>query len=141
MNDKTHKPTLEELGLGGKRAAGMKVPEGYFDSFAERMMAQLPAEEPQVVELPRRGLWATVRPYVYMAAMFAGIWLMMNMFTWFGPVKAPSAVDDSASQALFAELVSSPQSDGYVADYVSDFSDYDLYDDLYNAGFDIPDNL
>lgn len=140
MNDRTHKQTLEDMGFGGHPGAGMKVPEGYFDSFAERVMAQLPAEEPKVVELPRRGLWATVRPYVYMAAMFAGIWLMMNMFTWFGPVKAPSAIDDSA-QSLLAELVSSPQSEGYMSDYVSDFSDYDLYDDLYNAGFDIPDNL
>lgn len=140
MNDKTHKQTLEEMGFGGKRSAGMTVPEGYFDSFADRMMAQLPAEEPKVVELPRRGLWATVRPYVYMAAMFAGIWLMMNMFSWFGPVKAPNVNADSA-QTLLAELVASPQSEGYVADYVSDFSDYDLYDDLYNSGFDIPDNL
>lgn len=140
MNDKTHKPTLDDLVYRGKRRAGMTVPEGYFDSFADRMMAQLPADEPKVVELPRRGLWATVRPYVYMAAMFAGIWLMMNMFSWFGPVKAPDASADS-SQVLFAELVASPQADTYMTDYVSDVSDYDLYDDLYNSGFDIPDNL
>lgn len=140
MNDKTHRPTLDTMGYEGKRRAGMTVPEGYFDSFAERMMAQLPADEPKIVELPRRGLWATVRPYVYMAAMFAGIWLMMNMFTWFGPVKAPDAGVESA-QALFAELVEIPQSESYMADYVADASDYDFYDDLFDSGFDIPDNL
>ncbi|MDE6427459.1 MAG: hypothetical protein K2K59_00720 [Muribaculaceae bacterium] len=140
MNDKTHRHNLEDMGLSGKRRAGMTVPEGYFDSFAERMMAQLPADEPQVVELPRRSLWSTVRPYVYMAAMFAGIWLMMNMFSWFGPVKAPMQ-SPASPQSLLAELVATPQSEGYVADYVSDISDYALYDDLYNSGFDIPDNL
>ena len=59
-------------------SAGMSVPEGYFDSFAKNMEARLPyreeIENPQAVaeaERPRT-LWQKVRPYVYMAAMFAG---------------------------------------------------------------------
>lgn len=123
---------------GGPRKSGMTVPEGYFESFAAKMMERIPAEEPRVVEMPRHGFWQKVRPYVYMAAMFAGIWLMMNMFTLFGPAKSPA---QSNSQVLLAELASSEQSSGYIADYVSDSGDYGFYDDLYDSGFDIPENL
>lgn len=122
-------------GNGWPRKTGMTVPEGYFESFADKMMAQIPQEEHKVVEMPRRSFWQTVRPYVYMAAMFAGIWLMMNMFTIFSPVNNASS---GPSQSLLAD-VTSLQSDSYFADYMSSVSDYDLYDDLYDAGFDIPE--
>ena len=62
--------------IGGK--SGYKVPEGYFEQFAERMIEQLPEREipkPEVVTT-----WQRLRPYLYMAAMFAGIWLMVQAF-------------------------------------------------------------
>lgn len=64
--------------------AGMKAPDGYFEAFAGRMSSRLPMrpelETPDQVKEPPRTLWSAVRPYVYMAAMFAGVWCMLNLF-------------------------------------------------------------
>ena len=67
-------------------SAGLSVPDGYFDSFADKMAAMLPErpelEHPDEIKTEgKRPLWNIVRPYVYMAAMFAGVWLMLQMFT------------------------------------------------------------
>lgn len=58
---------------------GFRVPEGYFEELNLKIMESLPAypEAPRTVEL---SLWQRVKPYVYLAAMFAGIWLMMKVF-------------------------------------------------------------
>lgn len=34
------------------------VPEGYFDSFAEKLMESLPAPEPQVIEMRAASWWS-----------------------------------------------------------------------------------
>ena len=65
---------LEQVG----RNTGYKVPEGYFEQFTARMTEQLPERDlpkPEVVTT-----WHKLRPYLYMAAMFAGIWLMLQVF-------------------------------------------------------------
>ena len=56
---------------------GFKVPEHYFDDFNKRMAESLPEVKITPVDA-RPSMWVRVRPYVYMAAMFAGIWCMMN---------------------------------------------------------------
>jgi hypothetical protein len=56
-----------------------KVPEGYFDRLSDRLLSQLPE---RTVESPQPpSLWQRVQPWVYMAAMFCGIALMVNLFT------------------------------------------------------------
>lgn len=55
------------------------VPEGYFESFKERMLSSLP-DYPEKPRQPDMTLWQRIRPYVYLAAMFAGIWCMMQIF-------------------------------------------------------------
>lgn len=55
------------------------VPEGYFKSFKENMLAQLPEFPEKPVE-KRLSTWQRIKPYVYLAAMFAGIWCMMQIF-------------------------------------------------------------
>ena len=64
---------LEEIG----NKNSFKVPTGYFEELTDKIMSQLPekVEEPKVVTL-----WQRVQPWVYMAAMFAGIALMMRIF-------------------------------------------------------------
>ena len=59
--------------------SGMRVPEGYFLDLEASIMQSLPPyKQPQhKVELSR---WQKVKPYVYLAAMFCGIWLMMKVF-------------------------------------------------------------
>ena len=71
----------QEDELKGKygQQTGFKVPEGYFEDLNSRIMAQLPPY-PEVERTVPMTMWQRVKPYVYLAAMFAGIWLMMNVF-------------------------------------------------------------
>lgn len=70
----------EELDILYKlgKDSGFKVPENYFADFNKKMMESLP--EPVLTPQVKPSLWVRVRPYVYMAAMFAGIWCMMHVF-------------------------------------------------------------
>lgn len=56
-----------------------KVPEGYFLQMMTEVEGKLPAQpqEQRYVEMTR---WQKLKPYVYLAAMFLGIWVMMNVF-------------------------------------------------------------
>lgn len=58
--------------------AGFRVPDGYFEAVFAKVEATLP--ERKVVKAPDSTLWQKVCPYVYMVAMFAGIWFMINVF-------------------------------------------------------------
>ena len=65
---------LSKLG----KDAGFKVQENYFADFNKKLMESLP--EPNITPQLKPSLWLRVRPYVYMAAMFAGIWCTMRIF-------------------------------------------------------------
>lgn len=60
---------------GGK--TGYTVPENYFDTVRGKILANLPEYPKQ--ELPKLSRWRRIQPYLYMAAMFAGIWCMMKV--------------------------------------------------------------
>jgi hypothetical protein len=71
MNKKIN--ILEEIGNKNP----FKVPEGYFEGLSDRIMSQLPE---RVNESPQKpSLWVRVQPWLYMAAMFCGIALMINL--------------------------------------------------------------
>lgn len=61
------------------RNTGMIVPDGYFESFTTRVVSQL--KEPAIELYKEATLWQRVRPWLYMAAMFVGIALMVRLFT------------------------------------------------------------
>ena len=72
------KPEEQLLSKYGKES-GMRVPEGYFADLQKNIMDSLPEykkAEPKL-DISR---WQRVKPYVYLAAMFCGIWLMMKVF-------------------------------------------------------------
>ncbi len=112
--------------------AGMDVPPGYFADFARNMAAKLPyraeAEAPDSVpQAEGSSLWRRVRPYVYLAAMFAGIWLMLQMFAMMGSHGELKPVDENP---VLAEAFSD---DEFMLDYFYDDMDsYELYDDIIN---------
>ena len=58
--------------------AGWRVPEGYFDSFHNDILENLPPYK--AAEKIKVSAWQRVKPYLYLAAMFAGIWMMMKVF-------------------------------------------------------------
>lgn len=71
---KTEHNILEKV--GGK--TGYTVPDNYFDSVRNKIMDNLPEyQAPKPVKI---STWQKIQPYIYMAAMFAGIWCMMKMF-------------------------------------------------------------
>lgn len=74
-----------------------KVPEGYFKSFKSELMESLPDFPEKPVE-KKLSAWQRVKPYVYLAAMFAGIWCMMQIFHNISTTPAPA--DDVAFAAV-----------------------------------------
>lgn len=112
----------------------MTVPEGYFDDFARRMEQSLPEmewENPPAV-LPR-SWWQKVRPYVYLAAMFAGVWAMMNMVDLFRPGSTGLSLE--SNPVITAAVANDYYMDNYIISE-GGLDDADLMDDLYTAGFD-----
>ncbi len=55
-----------------------KIPENYFEDFTERMMSQLPDKEFKMSE--KVTMWQKVKPLVYMAAMFIGMFFTIQLF-------------------------------------------------------------
>ena len=55
-----------------------KAPEGYFENFTNGIMSQLPnVDQKATIKV---NLWHRVRPWVYMAAMITGVFLMTKVF-------------------------------------------------------------
>jgi hypothetical protein len=72
-----------------------RVPDGYFESLNSRIQERL--NEVEVETLPVVSLWVRLKPWVYMAAMFAGIFLMFKIFN--GDFQHPGSYADSGSVA------------------------------------------
>lgn len=108
------------------RRSGMTVPDGYFADFASRMMEQLPEKKQEKI-LPRTW-WQRSRPYIYMAAMFSGIWLMMWLFN---DISGRSSNHMSDNPVIATVL----QSDNFYDYYMQDLVDeYDVVEGLYDDG-------
>lgn len=88
--------------------AGFRAPEGFFDKKFSQIASELPPY-PEVKEVPLTR-WQRLKPYVYLAAMFAGIWCTLKMVTMMGDgalrQSAPISLDNPP-QAV-AQALSSP---------------------------------
>lgn len=58
---------------------GFRVPDGYFKELESRILDNLPPQK-VVPEKLSTSRWDRMKPYLYLAAMFCGIWLMMKVF-------------------------------------------------------------
>ena len=107
---------------------GMKVPDGYFADFANKMELSLPEKVNSVATEMLRSVWQRIRPYVYMAAMFAGIWCMLKMFTLMSS-QTPQTLENSPMMAkAFSD-------ESFVNDYlVSELDQWDVYDQIIEDG-------
>ena len=76
------------------------VPEGYFANFTEQLMDKLPEREIQPA--PQLTLWARVKPWVYMAAMFCGLMLSVRMFVGEKETQSPAA--GTMGDMVFSEV-------------------------------------
>lgn len=112
------------------------VPDGYFDSVNAEIMKKLPEYQaaPQPVTL---STWQRLKPYVYLAAMFAGIWCMMKVFHHASsmgslsldnpPEHIAAYVGDMDSEEIYMMMPSS-LSDEELIDEVSE--SYSSFDDF-----------
>lgn len=112
------------------RDTGFCVPENFFESTYKEIAEKIdsmPVAEP--VRQPSR--WERLRPFVYLAAMFAGIWCMMKVVTMVNT--SPDITLDSMPEQL-AQAVSNDDfySDLRMADNLSNSvtDDYDLESDM-----------
>ena len=119
-----HKDILKEV----NRNDGITVPDGYFQDFAASMIASLPEYQPTVKVKPT--LWLRIKPYAYMAAMFAGIFCMMKMFDMMRNPSSRLNIDNyPALTATLEENQEVPYS------IVVDLNQYEILEDIYNDGF------
>ena len=119
------------------RNDGMKVPEGFFENFVEHMSASLPVrpevEESKVATAPKT-MWERLRPYVYMAAMFAGIWCMLKMFTLMNPANVDLSIDKNH---ILTEALGD---DNFVYDYIiDDINDRELFEEMFDDSISVDD--
>ena len=72
------KPEEQLISKYGKDS-GMRVPDDYFSNLEKQIMSSLPPykKRDSFMDISR---WQRVKPYIYLAAMFCGIWLMMKVF-------------------------------------------------------------
>ena len=120
------------------RRDGMTVPDGYFADFAARMAASLEptdfekSADSVAASAPRpKNIWQRVRPYAYMAAMFAGVWCMLKMFTM---ISDPSQISLESNPTIADALTNEIFVNEYILD---DIDQYDILDELYEEGYDI----
>ena len=126
---KTENDILSKLG----NDSGMKVPEGYFADFASRMTKELPAQDFEKEQSPKvlsRSRWQQMRPYIYLAAMFMGIWCMMKIFNLMQSSDANLSIDNNSA------LISAINDDAFAEDfyYEEEIDDYEILEDMYNEG-------
>ena len=110
------------------RKGGFKVPENYFEDFVTKMEAEFPEHE--VIPKVKPSTWNRIRPYVYMTAMFAGIWCMMWVFN--------DIVGVSNKHTYNPTIIAGFQNEENLDEIVmhSEISEYDIftYQDSIDAG-------
>ena len=98
---------------------GFKVPENYFADFNKRMADMLPDVEITPIEV-KPTMWQRVKPFAYLAAMFAGVWCMMSVFSHF------NGTGDNSGVGAVAEKLTDDKSN--VDEFImsGSVSDYDI---------------
>lgn len=106
---------------------GFRVPDGYFEELNLKIMESLPPY-PEVERKVDLSLWQRVKPYVYMAAMFAGIWLMMKMFH---TATTSETLNLDNPPAALAQVIEASSEEALP--YYSPASDYALEEEMTQA--------
>lgn len=102
------------------------VPEGYFENLTQNIMASLPEQESiystKIVVTP----WMRIRPYLYAAAAFAGIFFC---------IKAAVGINSRNNALEVAQEETTIYSDEYIDSFLETamIDDYTLYYTLVDA--------
>jgi hypothetical protein len=60
-----------------------RTPEGFFENLTANILSHLPERSEEEIKV--MSFWERIQPWVYMAALFAGIALMINLFVGLPP--------------------------------------------------------
>ena len=76
-----------------------RVPDGYFEEFAQDLMSKLPEKEYlPITEEPT--LWQRVKPWLYMTAMFCGLMLSAKIFVGNTPQNDFPSITQAEAESL-----------------------------------------
>lgn len=111
---------LRKVGTGNS----FKVPDGYFENLTSEVMNKLPEREKTNFEKKEPTLWERAKPWVYMAAMFAGAALIIRMGSTH---QTPATSDVAVATEVTADTETLP--DQYINAVMdgSMLDDYSLY--------------
>ncbi|MEA4918387.1 hypothetical protein SDC9_140548 [bioreactor metagenome] len=88
---------LEEI---DKTTNPFKVPENYFAQLNEEIMNRLPEKE--IVTPQPVSMWDKMKPWVYLAAMFIGLYFTVNYLK-----KSPGSGNPTENQMISQQMLSS----------------------------------
>jgi len=75
-----------------------KLPDGYFEGLTGQIMAQIPETSPKETKVV--SLYVRMRPWLYLAAVFAGLLIVLRVFM--SPV---SQETDDRGEALYLQAL------------------------------------
>ncbi len=120
----TKKTTLENI----DKKVPFKVPENYFSQFTHTLMANLPAKE--TPKIRKISMWEKSKPWVYMAAMFLGLFFTIQLITK-NSVTSPTASNTTYVQQDYWGDVKISEEEFF--DYLeTQFVDENYYNLVYN---------
>ena len=108
------------------------VPEGYFEHFTENFMARLPekqVEKTKIISFSER-----MKPLLYLAAMFAGALILINIFNYnkkddpigsagTSVVTSAGNTTEHSDDAEFLEYIEDMYADKFALSYIDDLMD------------------
>ena len=124
-----------DLNNTSARQEPFRVPLGYFEQLPSQVMAAIdrhveqaePKREAKKVPFYRTELYAKIKPYLYMAAMFGGIWFGIWVYKYQQKIVAERAqnrtADNGQSSKDTYELTAQE-----MEDYIDDACDYMMLD-------------
>ncbi|MBP5731696.1 MAG: hypothetical protein J6W50_03200 [Bacteroidaceae bacterium] len=124
-----------DLNNTSARQEPFRVPLGYFEQLPSQVMAAIdrhveqaePKREAKKVPFYRTELYAKIKPYLYMAAMFGGIWFGIWVYKYQQKIVAERALNRTADNGQSSkdtyELTAQE-----MEDYIDDACDYMMLD-------------
>ncbi len=126
----TKKQTLADIG----NRVPFRVPENYFSQVNETIMANLPEKEAPVIETI--SLWDKTKPWLYMAAMFLGLFFIIKVLTTNTQTKSSDQNTASASISQQDYWSGIEISEDEFFEYIeTQFVDENYYDLVYNQDY------
>lgn len=109
-----------------KKENPFRVPDGYMEGLTSQIMSQLP--EKSIKEAKQVSLLERVRPWLYMAGMFAGLGLFFNVIVGTGKSEKEYSTDPllvkNEISAEILEALRSMENEEYLEYIEAQYTDY-----------------